>query len=840
MSANVKTLVNQPYKYGFITDIETDTIPRGLNEDIIRLISTKKKEPEFMLEFRLKAYGQWLKMTEPKWAHVSYPPIDYQKIIYYSAPKQKKEKLNSLEEVDPTLLETFEKLGIPLSEQKRLSNVAVDAIFDSVSIATTFKEKLAEDGVIFCSISEALHEHPELVKKYLGTVVPVNDNYFAALNSAVFSDGSFVYIPKGVKCPMELSTYFRINSGETGQFERTLIIAEEGAYVSYLEGCHPAGEQILTPTGWTNIESIQAGDRVYDHHGRLQKVRAAMVRHHRGNMITIRPVSRYNEFRLTPEHPVYAIKQQDVLTKRKQRQENWLPEVDTQKLLKAQPQWIKADELAKGDFVLVPKLTRPDSSGFNDAELELLGYYLAEGSTYFNQANRQYTNQLSFGLHETELVSRARDLVEEITGKSAYVTEQTARNAAGVSFYSQEYSDWFSRHCGKGAPTKQLSPELMTLSPRQTKILLDAYLAGDGNICDRTNSTMVRFSTASETLAQQLQMLLNKIDIHAWIQVREGGEAKFSNNSERVVNRQPLYQVGYTEGKKWDMVQETETHFLVPIREVSRETYDDLVFNIDVEQTHSYLVRGVAVHNCTAPMYDSNQLHAAVVELVALDNAEIKYSTVQNWYAGDENGKGGIYNFVTKRGLCKGVNSKISWTQLETGSAITWKYPSCVLVGDNSVGEFYSIALTNNKQQADTGTKMVHIGKNTRSTIISKGISAGKSQNSYRGLVKVGPKAQGARNYSQCDSMLIGDTAEANTFPYIQVDNHRAKVEHEASTSKIGEDQLFYFAQRGISEEDAVSMLVSGFCQDVLNELPMEFAAEADKLLSLKLEGTVG
>ena len=480
MSATtVKTLVNQPYKYGFVTDIETDTIARGLSEDVIRLISAKKNEPEFMLEFRLKAYRHWLTMTEPTWPHVSYPAIDYQDIIYYSAPKQKTEKLNSLDEVDPAILETFEKLGIPLSEQKRLSNVAVDAIFDSVSIGTTFKEKLAEHGVIFCSISEALQEHPELVKQYLGSVVPVGDNFFAALNAAVFSDGSFVFIPKGVKCPMDLSTYFRINNGDTGQFERTLIIAEDGASVSYLEGC-------------------------------------------------------------------------------------------------------------------------------------------------------------------------------------------------------------------------------------------------------------------------------------------------------------------------------------------------------------------------TAPMYDSNQLHAAVVELVALDNAEIKYSTVQNWYAGDANGKGGIYNFVTKRGLCKGVNSKISWTQVETGSAITWKYPSCVLVGDRSVGEFYSIALTNNYQQADTGTKMIHIGKNTRSTIISKGISAGHSQNSYRGLVKMGPKSQGSRNYSQCDSMLIGDNAEANTFPYIQVDNNTAKVEHEASTSKIGEDQLFYFAQRGISEENAVSLLVSGFCKDVLNELPLEFAAEADKLLSLKLEGTVG
>ncbi|MBE9139007.1 Fe-S cluster assembly protein SufB [Nodosilinea sp. LEGE 07088] len=479
MSASVQSLVSQPYKYGFTTDIETDAIARGLSEDVVRMISAKKNEPEFMLEFRLRAYRKWLTMAEPIWPNVSYPPIDYQNIVYYSAPKTQAKKLGSLDEVDPTLLDTFEKLGIPLSEQKRLANVAVDAIFDSVSVATTFKDKLAESGVIFCSISEALQEHPELVEKYLGTVVPIGDNYFAALNSAVFSDGSFVYIPKDTQCPMDLSTYFRINNGDSGQFERTLIVAESGSSVTYLEGC-------------------------------------------------------------------------------------------------------------------------------------------------------------------------------------------------------------------------------------------------------------------------------------------------------------------------------------------------------------------------TAPMYDSNQLHAAIVELVAMDDATINYSTVQNWFAGDENGKGGIYNFVTKRGLCSGKNSKISWTQVETGSAITWKYPSCVLVGDNSVGEFYSVALTNNYQQADTGTKMVHVGKNTKSTIISKGISAAKSKNSYRGLVKIGPKAQGARNYSQCDSMLIGDTSSANTFPYIQVQNSTAQVEHEASTSKIGEDQLFYFAQRGISPEDAVSMIISGFCRDVFNKLPMEFAAEADKLLALKLENTVG
>ena len=480
MTSTVQTLVNQPYKYGFVTDIEADTIPRGLSEDVVRLISAKKEEPDWMLEFRLRAYRLWLTMETPEWAHVDYPAIDYQNIVYYSAPKVK-EKKNSLDEVDPELLETFEKLGISLSEQKRLANVnvAVDAIFDSVSVATTFREKLAKDGVIFCSMSEAVKDYPELIQKYLASVVPIADNYYTALNSAVFSDGSFVFIPKGVACPMELSTYFRINNGDSGQFERTLIVAEEGSKVSYLEGC-------------------------------------------------------------------------------------------------------------------------------------------------------------------------------------------------------------------------------------------------------------------------------------------------------------------------------------------------------------------------TAPMYDSNQLHAAVVEIVALDDADVKYSTVQNWYAGDKDGVGGIYNFVTKRGLCKGKNSKISWTQVETGSAITWKYPSCVLVGDNSIGEFYSVALTNNYQQADTGSKMVHIGKNTKSTIVSKGISAGHSKNSYRGLVKIGPKATGARNYSQCDSMLIGDNAEANTFPYIQVQNNGVKVEHEASTSKIGEDQLFYFAQRGISAEDAVSMMISGFCKDVFNQLPMEFAVEADKLLALKLEGSVG
>jgi Fe-S cluster assembly protein SufB len=477
-ASNIETLANQEYKWGFVTDIAAESVPPGLNEDVIRVISAKKHEPEFMLEWRLKAYRHWLTMKEPTWANVSYPPIDYDSIVYYSAPKTRT-RPESLEEVDPELLRTYEKLGIPLKEQELLAGVAVDAVFDSVSVATTFKAKLAEVGVIFCSFSEAVREHPELVQKYLGSVVPHTDNFFAALNAAVFSDGSFCYVPKGVRCPMELSTYFRINAKDTGQFERTLIVADEGAYVSYLEGC-------------------------------------------------------------------------------------------------------------------------------------------------------------------------------------------------------------------------------------------------------------------------------------------------------------------------------------------------------------------------TAPMRDENQLHAAVVELVALDNAQIKYSTVQNWYPGDKEGKGGIYNFVTKRGKCLGVNSKISWTQVETGSAITWKYPSCLLMGDNSVGEFYSVAVANNYQQADTGTKMIHIGKNTRSTIVSKGISAGHGQNTYRGMVKILKGAVGARNYSQCDSLLLGDQCGAHTFPYLEVKNTSSQVEHEASTSKIGEDQIFYCRQRGISTEDAVSMIVHGFCKEVFRELPMEFAVEAQKLLGISLEGSVG
>ena len=565
-----------------------------------------------------------------------------------------------------------------------------------------------------------------------------------------------------------------------------------------------------------------------------------MVRHHRGEMITIRPVSRYNEFQVTSEHPVYAIKRKDV-TARESRREGWLPEANTKMLLGAEPQWIPAGELEKGDFVLVPKLERSDSSNFSDAEVELLGYYLAEGSTYFNKANKQHTNQFSLGLHETELADRICDLVGEVTSRPIYRTPQADRNGMGLAFYSEQFSEWFAYHCGKGACTKELSAELMDLPPHQLKIFLDAYLEGDGNVCERKNSRMVRFCTGSETLARQVQMLLNKVGVHAWI---SGARRRRRQVLQPIGSRhQPSAALSgpatrRTPSGTWCARPKTTSSCRFAKSRARRGTIWSSTSTWD--ETHSYVTRGVAVHNCTAPKFDTNQLHAAVVELVAMDRADIKYSTVQNWYPGDKDGKGGIYNFVTKRGACRGESSKISWTQVETGSAITWKYPGVILQGDNSIGEFYSVAVTNNAQLADTGTKMIHIGKNTRSTIVSKGISAGRGQNSYRGLVKVLKGAENARNFSQCDSLLIGDRCGAHTFPYIEVRNPTAKIEHEASTSKVGEDQIFYCNQRGIATEDAVSMIVNGFCKEVFKELPMEFAVEAQKLLGISLEGSVG
>ena len=835
-SETLAELVKRKYRHGFVTDIEQDTVPPGLNEEVIRLISAKKGEPEFMTEWRLKAYRHWLSMKEPDWAHVRYAPIDYQSISYYAAPKRPADAPKSLDEVDPKLLETYDKLGIPLHERARLAGVAVDAVFDSVSVATTFKEKLASAGVIFCSFSEAVQKHPELVQRYLGTVVPYRDNFFATLNSAVFTDGSFVYVPKGVRCPMELSTYFRINAANTGQFERTLIIADEGAYVSYLEGCLPASEEVLCGDELRNIRDIALGDVVLNDRGEETRVGKIMRRGYRGDLVDITPRSTGNRFQLTPEHPVLAIRRSRVSSS--PRPEGRWADLSPKRLAAAEPEFMPAGELEAGDLLVYPinKVER-DEPGLSDDFLRLLGYYVAEGcATMFNGYK---AIELTFGDHAPDVVDDAAALLERLTGKRPSRTHDRNHHGVYVVVYSNELWDLLVEHGGKMAAGKRFSKTFMDLPPARQKLAIDTYYLGDGSVCEKGTLTRVRAATVSRQLAFQLQELMSRQGTFAYINVREAFDERMKDG--RTIHRAKCYVLFYAKNTRSRRAIRRDGYFLLPIRKIARQPYDGFVYNFETRsEPHSYLVKGFAVHNCTAPMRDENQLHAAVVELVALDNAQIKYSTVQNWYPGDEQGRGGIYNFVTKRGDCRGANSKISWTQVETGSAITWKYPSCVLRGDNSVGEFYSVAVANNYQQADTGTKMIHIGRNTRSTIVSKGISAGHGQNSYRGLVKVMPTAHGARNYTQCDSLLLGSDCGAHTFPYIESRNRSARVEHEATTSKISEDQLFYCRQRGLSPEDAVNMIVNGFCREVIKELPMEFAVEAQNLMNVSLEGAVG
>ena len=835
-SSDLESLVGQKYRHGFVTDIEADTVPPGLDEDVIRLISRKKQEPAFLLEWRLKAFRHWLTLREPHWARVHYNPIDYQAISYYSAPKSKADGPTSLDEVDPKLLETYEKLGIPLHERARLAGVAVDAVFDSVSVATTFKERLQQAGVIFCPFSEAVQSHPALVEQYLGTVVPYTDNFFATLNSAVFTDGSFVYVPKGVRCPMELSTYFRINAAKTGQFERTLIIADDGAYVSYLEGCLPSWEEVSYGDELRCVRDVAIHDIVLNDRGEEAEVGKIMRRPYRGDLIEITPRSPGNRFHVTPEHPVLAIRRERV--RGSLRKMGCWPDIDASRLAGAEPEFVPAGELAAGDLLVFPinKVERDDAS-LSDDFLRLLGFYVAEGCvTRFNGYDAV---EWSLGDHEPDVADEITTLVERCVGKRPSRAHDKKRHGVYLVVYSRELCAAMEKHGGKYAHGKRFSKEVMDLPPHRQRLATDAYYRGDGSVSRDGRLTRVRAVTVSRTLSFQLQEMLARRGIFAYINVWQAFNERMKDG--RVIHHSTRYLLFYAENTRSRRAIRRDGYFLVPVRATSRQPYDGFVYNFETAtEPHSYLVKGFAVHNCTAPQRDENQLHAAVVELIALDDAQIKYSTVQNWYPGDEQGRGGIYNFVTKRGECRGRNARISWTQVETGSAITWKYPSCVLTGENSIGEFYSVAVVNNYQQADTGTKMIHIGRNTRSTIVSKGISAGHGQNTYRGLVKILPGAANARNFTQCDSLLMGTQCGAHTFPYVEVRNASATAEHEATTSRIGDDQLFYCLQRGLSEEDAVNMIVSGFCKHVFKELPMEFAVEAQNLLSVSLEGAVG
>jgi len=834
----LEELTTSEYKAGFVTDIEMEFAPKGLSEDIVRFISKKKEEPEWLLEWRLRAYRAWLTMTEPKWANIHYGPIDYQAIHYYAAPKNKPK---SLAEVDPAIMAMYDKLGIPLQEREALLGVAVDAVLDSVSVGTTFKKKLEDLGIYFSSFSEAVLEHPDLVKKYLGSVVPYNDNFFAALNSAVFSDGSFAYVPPGVRCPMELSTYFRINAAATGQFERTLIIADEGAYVSYLEGCLPSWEEVSTGEAMVPIENVGLHDAVLNSEGREADVSKLMTRYYDGDLIEITPRSTGNRFSVTTEHPVLAVRRERI--QRSRRTRGWT-DIDPAKLDGAAPEFVRAADLRPGDLLVFPvNAVRRNDPSLSDDFLTLLGYYVAEGCvTRFNGYDAV---EFSFGMHEEDTVRGVCALIERVTGKGPSVTFDTKKHGVYIVTYSKELVRLCLEHGGKYAEHKRFSKTVMDLPSERQELALDTYLTGDGSWGSRPIRSGklrgMRACTISRQLAFQLQEMLARRGIYAYINTQEASAESMKDG--RVIHHKKRYWVIYHENTRSQRVKRRTGYFLVPAVKIARKPYAGYVHNMETKgEPHTYLVKGFAVHNCTAPMRDEHQLHAAVVELIAHDDGEVKYSTIQNWYPGDKQGKGGIYNFVTKRGKALGRRSKISWTQVETGSAITWKYPSVILQGDDSVGEFYSVAVCNNYQQADTGTKMTHIGKNTKSTIISKGISAGFGQNTYRGQVKILKGAVNSRNYSQCDSLLVGDKCGAHTFPYIEVNEPTAQLEHEATTSKIGDDQLFYAQQRGLTPEDATNMIVNGFCKKVFLNLPMEFAVEAQKLIavSLALEGTVG
>ena len=730
----VRKVAEQKYEFGFTTDVHTDIIPKGLNEDVVRLISEKKGEPEWLLDFRLKAFRHWQTMEMPKWPHLNLPEIDYQAISYYADPLAKKPKNK---EIDPELEKTFDKLGIPLEERLALSGVAVDAIMDSVSVKTTFKKQLAEKGIIFCSIGEAVKEHPELVRQYLGTVVPYKDNFTAALNSAVFSDGSFVYIPKGVRCPMELSSYFRINAMNTGQFERTLIIADDDSYVSYLEGCtapmrdenqlHAAIVEIVVLANaevkYSTVQNWYPGD---------ENGKGGVL-----NLVTKRGDLRGKNSKLS-----------------------WT-QVETGSAIT----WKYPSCILRGDNSQAEFYSVAVTNNYQEADT---------GTKMIHLGKNTKSTIISKGISAGKSQNSYRGLV------------RVAPNADNARNYSSCDSLLLGSTCGA-----------------HTFPYMDVH----------NDSAIIEHEATTSKISEDQLFYCNQrgIPMEDAIGLIVNGYAK------DVLNKLPM---------------ELSSYFR--INAMNTGQFERTLIIADDDSYVSYL------EGCTAPMRDENQLHAAIVEIVVLANAEVKYSTVQNWYPGDENGKGGVLNLVTKRGDLRGKNSKLSWTQVETGSAITWKYPSCILRGDNSQAEFYSVAVTNNYQEADTGTKMIHLGKNTKSTIISKGISAGKSQNSYRGLVRVAPNADNARNYSSCDSLLLGSTCGAHTFPYMDVHNDSAIIEHEATTSKISEDQLFYCNQRGIPMEDAIGLIVNGYAKDVLNKLPMEFAVEAQKLLSVTLEGTVG
>ncbi len=799
---------------------------KGLSKEVVEEISWMKSEPDWMRELRLKALEHFNRKPLPAWADLTLlSQIHFDNIHYYLKPVDKQEK--SWEEVPEDIKNTFEKLGIPEAERKFLAGVT--AQYESEVVYHSLREDLEKQGVIFLGMDDGLKKYPELVKKYFGTVIPSADNKFSALNSAVWSGGSFIYVPKGVKVAIPLQAYFRINAENMGQFERTLIIADEGSSVHYIEGCLPAGEQVSTGQRWVNIESIQPGDSVLNSNGEEAKVAASRVRPYRGELITIQPLSSGNSFRLTPEHPVLGVQREDVRVARKARG-HWLGEVSTSKLLTTEPHFIEAGKLQRGDFIVfpIPKKTQDDPR-YTVPALRLLGYYLAEGSTFVHKTLRMPVVALSFGSTDRALVEEAKKLIREVTGKRAMEVVDRKKHGINVVVYSRPLRELCLESCGKGASTKQLSKTIMELPPEKQAHLLETYFLGDGSWYRRAH-TMLRASTVSLNLARQLQELLARQGHYATISLRKGGKDTILG---RPITRQDQYIIYYSPNRQMGEVRRQGDSFLVPVKEIRRAPYEGPVFNIEMDRApNAYLARGFAVHNCTAPTYSSDSLHSAVVELVAMPHAHIRYTTIQNWSKN-------VYNLVTKRAIAY-ENAIVEWLDGNLGSKLTMKYPGVYLMGRKARGEVVSVAFSGKGQHQDAGAKMVHAASETSSTILSKSISKDGGRTSYRGLVKVYPQAEHVKSSVRCDALLMDEISRSDTYPTMEIDAEQVRIEHEATVSKVGEEQLFYLMSRGLKEQEATTMIVNGFFEAFAKELPLEYAVELNRLIQLEMEGSVG
>ncbi|MBI2029572.1 Fe-S cluster assembly protein SufB [Candidatus Gottesmanbacteria bacterium] len=818
------SLVNK-YKYGFREPEKYIFKSRkGLNRKIVEEISWQKKEPAWMRDFRLRSLTFFERKPMPTWGG-DLTGIDFDNIYYYLKPIDK--KAASWEELPVEIKRTYDRIGIPQAEKKMLLG-GVSAQWESEVVYKSIQKSLSKKGVIFLDMDSGLREYPELVRQYFGTVIPPLDNKFAALNSSVWSGGSFIYVPKGVSVELPLQAYFRINAANMGQFERTLIIADEGSFVHYVEGCLPAGEQVSLGDKWVNIESIKPSDLVVSEDGKLHKVKAIMVRNYKGNLINIRPVSPYNKFKLTPEHPVLVVKRSNVGGRIRN---NWLAEVNTKKLLKENPKYIRAGELEKGDFIVFPKISPSVQINFADDELFLLGLYLAEGSTYIH--NKLKVPIVAFSLNEKEktTIERLIKTITVVSSKKPMIIKDSKKHAVEIRVYSKMLRDLCLTHCSKGAANKILSTQIMQLTGSKLKIFLDSYWLGDGNILKRKNgrSILMRASTASEALARQIQELFARLGMFLSIQIREASEDYIAG---RKIFRKTQYVLTYTPKKQWSEVRETKNYFLVPIREITKTDYHGPVFNLDVLDLNSYLTRGFVVHNCTAPIYTTDSLHSAVVEIIVKKGARVRYTTIQNWSTN-------VYNLVTKR-MVVGEEAVGEWVDCNLGSKLTMKYPSVYLMGRGARGEVLSIAYAGKNQHQDAGGKAIHMASDTSSRITSKSISKDGGRTSYRGLLHVSKGAKNVKSKVVCDALILDPASRSDTYPTMKIEEDLVQIEHEATVSKIGEEQLFYLKSRGLTTEEAEAMVVNGFIEPIVKELPLEYAVEMNRLIQLQMEGSVG